>query len=87
MYKVCFILFDIDQSFFFTPNGERSDEGESPLQVLKGQQISKQNCRAKTSPKKITNEFEIEIQVSSISGLSGQKNKLVRLFFGGEVTA
>ena len=51
----------------------------------KGQLISKQNCRAVTSPKKRTNEqicfsilttrkylkLEIEIQVSSISELSG----------------
>ena len=62
---------------------------------FKGQEISKQNCRAIISPKKRTDIFVfailtvrkylklgMEIQVSSIPGSPGKKNKRVRLFFG-----
>ena len=58
----------------------------------KGQQISKQNCPAVTSPKGgicfsiLTRwkylKLQIEIQVSIISESSGQKNKFILLFFG-----
>ena len=59
--------------------------------------ISKQNCRAVTSPKNNrTNlffypdsldilELEFQFQVSSISGLSGKRNKFVHSLLG-EVT-
>ena len=41
----------------FRPNPRRRPHLRSVCKICKGQQISKQNCHAETSPKKQTNQF------------------------------